>query len=372
MFSSVSFPANRVRLVTLDLSVLTLVHFIKHSKYPHVLTEGQQNVIALAQIQCANALKAFYLSEEIFLDLFEDEYNEVQKSNFNLEYLCMDATILLPPTGTPMTGINFTRRLPCGDVEKARRAIRAYLYLRNFSNKITEAEEKLLPLTKNDQLVQIENVLDLSKFGEPLQLHSPFLLFSSPPDNSDLIACTVVMKDNSKCRRFLVIDILQLILVEPDSKRLGWGVAKLVGLLQDVEVVGDKDDSRCLHLTIHRGGGSANRTPILSAKFIFDDHIRCMAAKQRLTKGRTKARQKKMLKLAQLLEIQDVPTDSNTMRFSPLAAGGTGSSLLGHREHRPLFSVAHRVPGVASAFSPSAAGGVSRVQMASNRPIIDG
>lgn len=193
-------------------------------------------------------------------------------------------------------------------------------------------------------------------------------------DNSDLIACTVIMKDNLKFRRFLVIDILQLILVEPDSKRLGWGVAKLVGLLQDVEVVGDKDDSRCLHLTIHRGGGSANRTPILSAKFIFDDHIRCMAAKQRLTKGRTKARQKKMLKLAQLLEIQDAPQDTSQMRFSPMSTGGTGSSLLGHREHRPLFSVAHRVPGVASAFSPnSSGGGVSRTQMGqSNRPIIDG
>lgn len=92
------------------------------------------------------------------------------------------------------------------------------------------------------------------------------------------------MKDGVKFRRFLVIDVMQLILVEPDAKRLGWGVAKLVGFLQDVEVTGDKEDSRCLHLTIHRGGASTSRSPILSAKFIFDDHIRCMAAKQRLTK----------------------------------------------------------------------------------------
>ncbi len=35
-----------------------------------------------------------------------------------------------------------------------------------------------------------------------------------------------------KERRFLVIDILQLILVEPDSKKLGWGIVKFVGLLQ--------------------------------------------------------------------------------------------------------------------------------------------
>lgn len=105
-------------------------------------------------------------------------------------------------------------------------------------------------------------------------------------DNSDLIACTVVWKDGQKIRRFLVIDIMQLILVEPDTKRLGWGVAKLVGFLQDIEVSGDKDDSRCLHITIQRplSNSSSNRVPLLSAKFLFDDNIRCMAAKQRLTK----------------------------------------------------------------------------------------
>jgi hypothetical protein len=43
--------------------------------------------------------------------------------------------------------------------------------------------------------------------------------------------------------------------------------------------------------------------PILSATFAFDDHIRCMAAKQRLTKGREKARQRKMHQIAKLLEL---------------------------------------------------------------------
>lgn len=83
----------------------------------------------------------------------------------------------------------------------------------------------------------------------------------------------------------MVIDSIQLILVEPDTRKLGWGVAKFVGFLQDIEVAGDKDDSRCLHLTIHKplSAGASNRIPLLSAKFIFDDHIRCMAAKQRYT-----------------------------------------------------------------------------------------
>ena len=32
-----------------------------------------------------------------------------------------DASILLPPTGTPLTGIDFIKRLPCGEVERTRR-----------------------------------------------------------------------------------------------------------------------------------------------------------------------------------------------------------------------------------------------------------
>lgn len=51
-------------------------------------------------------------------------YNVVsmlQSKPLNVEYLMMDASILLPPTGTPLTGIDFVKRLPCGDVEKTRR-----------------------------------------------------------------------------------------------------------------------------------------------------------------------------------------------------------------------------------------------------------
>lgn len=77
---------------------------------------------------------------------------------------------------------------------------------------------------------------------------------------------------------------MQIILVEPDCKRLGCGVAKFVGFLQDIEVIGDKDDSRCLHITVHRGGAATNGIPTLSGRFVFEDHIRCMAAKQRLIK----------------------------------------------------------------------------------------
>lgn len=51
-------------------------------------------------------------------------------------------------------------------------------------------------------------------------------------DNSDLIACMVVSKDGCQAQRFLAVDVYQMSLVEPESKRLGWGVVKFAGLLQ--------------------------------------------------------------------------------------------------------------------------------------------
>uniref|UniRef100_A0A2M4BB65 Uncharacterized protein n=1 Tax=Anopheles marajoara TaxID=58244 RepID=A0A2M4BB65_9DIPT len=353
-----SQPSCRIRLVTTELGLKLLAQIIGAGEDSSTVQEEYRLALNLARNQAMNVLKNFYKSEDIFLDLFEDEYNEMLKSTLNVEFLCNDSAILLPPTGTPLTGISFTRRLPCGEVEKARRAIRVFFLLRRMCQTITGEQESLLPLTNPAQCVQIENALDLN--------------------NSDLIACTVVMRDGTKYRRFLVMDILQLILVEPDSKRLGWGVAKFVGFLQDVEVNGDKEDSRSLHLTIHRGGATNNRTPILSAKFMFDDHIRCMAAKQRLTKGRSKARQKKMFQIAQLLEIPGQLSESSFPSLSTGGSTGTGSSLRHGlsgggrqgREHRPLFSTSNRVPGVAAALrrdSMPTGSVVSRVQMSASR-----
>lgn len=341
-------PSCRIRLITLELALDVLVSFTKPNTDDCCITESQQHTLFIAQCQAMNALRNFYMSEEIFLDLFEDEYNEMKKSTLNVEYLCMDSAILLPPTGTPLTGISFTRRLPCGEVEKARRAIRGYFLLRRTCQIFLNETETMLPLTNITNCVHVDNVLDLN--------------------NSDLIACTVILKENTKQRRFLVIDTLQLILVEPDAKLLGWGVAKFVGFLQDVEVVGDKDDSRCLHITVHRGGASHNRTPLLSAKFLFDDHIRCMAAKQRLTKGRSKARQKKMYQIAQLLEMPAQLADSPVYAVSRLR---TGANLRSSRDHRPILSSAGRVPGFAAALKRDnmPVAGVSRIQMAQNMSV---
>jgi len=61
--------------------------------------------------------------------------------------------------------------------------------------------------------------------------HFNFELFLNL-DNSDLLACTVVNSKNERLSQFLVTDQFQFILVEPDSRKLGWGIVRFVALLQ--------------------------------------------------------------------------------------------------------------------------------------------
>lgn len=50
-------------------------------------------------------------------------------------------------------------------------------------------------------------------------------------DNCDLLSCTVLVKSEKKSL-FLVTDQFQLILVEPDNRKIGWAVVRFAGLLQ--------------------------------------------------------------------------------------------------------------------------------------------
>ena len=95
-------------------------------------------------------------------------------------------SFVLLPKVTPLTGIDFTKRLPCGEVERARRSIRTFFRLRQLSLEIqNKPETKLtinapiqrlflpnhcslylsrLPLSSPDSCIQVQDVLDLSEY----------------------------------------------------------------------------------------------------------------------------------------------------------------------------------------------------------------
>uniref|UniRef100_A0AAZ3QWM7 CLEC16A/TT9 C-terminal domain-containing protein n=1 Tax=Oncorhynchus tshawytscha TaxID=74940 RepID=A0AAZ3QWM7_ONCTS len=245
----------------------------------------------------------------------------LQSKPLNVEYLMMDASVLLPPTGTPLTGIDFVKRLPCGGVEKTRRAIRVFFMLRSLSLQLQGEPETQLPLTRSEDLIKTDDVLDLN--------------------NSDLIACMVVSKEGGQAQRFLAVDVYQMSLVEPETKRLGWGVVKFAGLLQDMQVSGVEDDSRALNIIIHKPSSNphAKPLPILQANFIFADHIRCIIAKQRLAKGRIQARRMKTQRIAALLDLPVQPSSSEVLGF-----GQTGNTAAGGQLPFRFYDQSRRAP----------------------------
>uniref|UniRef100_A0A3B3CMX7 C-type lectin domain containing 16A n=1 Tax=Oryzias melastigma TaxID=30732 RepID=A0A3B3CMX7_ORYME len=300
IMSQAAQPDGKVRLATLELSCLLLKQSVLSGNHC-IIKDVHLACLEGAREESLHLLRSFYRGEEIFLDMFEDEYRSMTSKPLNVEYLMMDASILLPPTGTPLTGIDFVKRLPCGDVEKTRRAIRVFFMLRALSLHLQEEPETQLPLTRPADLIKTDDVLDLN--------------------NSDLIACMVVNKDGSQAQRFLAVDVYQMSLVEPETKRLGWGVVKFAGLLQDMQVSGVEDDSRALNIVIHKPGSNphAKPLPILQATFIFADHIRCIIAKQRLAKGRIQARRMKMQRIAALLDLPVQPSATEVLGFSQTA-----------------------------------------------------
>ncbi|XP_060028362.1 protein CLEC16A isoform X2 [Erinaceus europaeus] len=348
IMGSAAQPDAKIRLATLELSCLLLRQQVVTGE-GCIIKDVHLACLEGAREESVHLLRHFYKGEEIFLDMFEDEYRSMTMKPMNVEYLMMDASILLPPTGTPLTGIDFLKRLPCGDVEKTRRAIRVLFMLRALSLQLRGEPETQLPLTREEDLIRTDDVLDLN--------------------NSDLMACTVITKDGGLVQRFLAVDIYQMSLVEPDVARLGWGVVKFAGLLQDMQVTGVEDDSRALHITVHRPASSPHSRPfpILQATFVFSDHIRCIIAKQRLAKGRIQARRVKMQRIAALLDLPPQPA-TEVLGFGLAASAPTQHLPFRFYEHgrrgcsdptvqRSVFASVDKVPGfaVAQCVSSSAA-----------------
>ena len=71
--------------------------------------------------------------------------------------------MLLPPTDTPLTGIEFARRLPCGETERARKAMRVFFAIRTLSQELSSSDEKELPLTLSNNSAITGEIVDLSE-----------------------------------------------------------------------------------------------------------------------------------------------------------------------------------------------------------------
>ena len=75
-------------------------------------------------------------------------------------------------------------------------------------------------------------------------------------------------------------------------------------LLQDVDIATDPADNCALYIIAHhRTKSQVRRRPALSARFLFIDHIRCLATKQNLIRHKESLRHTKMALIANMLGL---------------------------------------------------------------------
>ncbi|KJH50836.1 hypothetical protein DICVIV_02986 [Dictyocaulus viviparus] len=279
---------SRLRPITLELACLVLrqILMVVDNDKIHASIENKSSQTLACLV---DRLGVHVNSEHLFLEWFEDEYAEFEINHIKLETIGYE--MLLPPCNTAMSGLALHKRLPSGFEERIRTVIQFYFHIRKLSKDMIGETETEIPLqVGTNVMVEVGDCINLN--------------------NSDLLSCVVVSK-NERLSRFLVTDRLQLILVEPDSRKAGWAIVRFVGLLQDTQITGDPSDSKSLHVVVEgQPTRQTKRQAVLTARFIFDDHIRCMAAKQRLTKGRQTARDLKLQAICDLLGVPRIGSAS--------------------------------------------------------------
>ena len=106
-------------------------------------------------------------------------------------------------------------------------------------------------------------------------------------------------------------------------------------MYQDVDVTADPADSCALFITVHSHSATQKR-PALSARFQFEDHIRCVAARQCLQRNRDSLRWAKMARIAKLLHLPTPESPQPTSQTVPIPR--SGSHIMIHILHILLLT----------------------------------
>jgi protein CLEC16A len=306
ILESCSQQETPIRAVTMELCGLVLRRLMLALDIDESAHTFAETTVQKLYDEIVVRLRHPLTNEDLFLEMFEEEYFLCNRNQIKINVISTDAGLYLPPSNTPMSGLLLSHRLPCGNEERIRRLLQFFFLTRRLLHDLRGETETELPLSSKLQTIaEVNDCINLN--------------------NSDLLACTVVTSKGEKVSRFLVTDKFQLILVEPDSRKLGWAIVRFVGLLQDTHAAGDTSDSRTLHVVVEdvKCRVTKSSQPVLSAKLVFDDYIRCMAAKQRLNKGRKTSREFKITLIRSLLGWQpemSLAAERRTPRSSPSPA----------------------------------------------------
>lgn len=244
-------------------------------------------------------------AQERFLDIFEIEHSALRTKVVKVPMIMSQSAILLRPATEDVPGLDFDWRSPGTAEERLRRSIQIWMISRKQWMMISRQVETTLPLRQPPIAISVRDNLDLN--------------------NSDLIGCNVISRGKNKqllqVRRFMMVDRWRLVLMEPSTTNLGWGIVRFLANLNHVVACPESHNTRALQVVIRQrsrgpGGIKPTHTVMFSGRFVFDDHIRCVAALQYLERGRSNLRTEKIEILEVLMGIRAAPS-TNPPAASP-------------------------------------------------------
>jgi len=164
-----------------------------------------------------------------------------------------------------------------------------FLLTRKLLLYLNSETETSLPLKRCETELKVNQSLDLT--------------------DEDVIACGVKTTAGQRpVSRYLVVDDAFMVLVEPDQTKIGWAIVSALHPLVCVEAKMTKTaDNRVLQVAIR-----ASKTQQEVMHLVFDDHIRCLAARQHLERGRMQVRAKMMEQVNSILTPEGHGTEVAT------------------------------------------------------------
>eukprot|EP01118_Nematostelium_gracile_P002208 TRINITY_DN12439_c0_g1_i1.p1 TRINITY_DN12439_c0_g1~~TRINITY_DN12439_c0_g1_i1.p1 ORF type:complete len:276 (-),score=49.44 TRINITY_DN12439_c0_g1_i1:4-786(-) len=254
---------------------MTQMHFM-------IMEEAYVNTVGNLQSCIKGSLKG------VFLEIFEHELRIFKQINFD-GLVADTASLLLPVSTTPLSGIALSKRLPSGEAEKIQKAVQAFLVLRELKYTLLKRKDDKLPFRE----VYMPSLRTKDTFTFPTSTEEEDSKFT-------ILPCTMpVGPTKKKLQRFLLIESGFLLIIEPDARN-GPKSSPVTGQvcstipLQNIEMEIDKTDQAILHLTSH--------TTTSQFLFTFNSTSDCEDAQKRLDKARKKVRSNKMRQLKYMLQ----------------------------------------------------------------------
>eukprot|EP00800_Vazella_pourtalesii_P018030 TRINITY_DN5686_c0_g1_i1.p1 TRINITY_DN5686_c0_g1~~TRINITY_DN5686_c0_g1_i1.p1 ORF type:complete len:1029 (+),score=223.31 TRINITY_DN5686_c0_g1_i1:89-3175(+) len=271
---------NCSRLLTLE--ILMHLYSLLRSKYTFKLTDYQVARLESIKEASISQLRLCYSGPQdtMFADTLDIEYTDVLVNKVKLLRVLNDPSILLPPCPTPLSGVELSKRIPCGENEVCRSKIRTFCLIRHLYNSSLRLEEEMLPLVPTKTSVSEKETINLS--------------------NSELVYCLLPTKSGQMLKRFIGIRSDEFVLVEAKQEQISKGVVHYIASVKHVTLTEDTDDKLRLHLRIHKPGRA---TAYLSTSLVFQDSIRCMAAVQALHRATQKFKHQSSVCISKLLSL---------------------------------------------------------------------